>query len=72
MDVVFSIIRANWQPWSPSESPVDQVARFVKRAHHSGPVLVPALVVTEVAYQLGTRVGVETEVRLFGGQARPR
>jgi predicted nucleic acid-binding protein len=31
--------------------------------------LVPILVVTEVAYLLGTRVGVETEVRFLGDLA---
>lgn len=32
-------------------------------------MLVPILVVTEVAYLLGTRVGVETEVRFLGDLA---
>jgi predicted nucleic acid-binding protein len=32
-------------------------------------VLVPVLVVTEVAYLLGTRVGAETEVRFIGDLA---
>jgi predicted nucleic acid-binding protein len=36
---------------------------------HRGPVLVPVLVVTEVAYLLGSRVGVETEVRFLGDLA---
>ena len=37
--------------------------------NHPGPVLVPILVVTEVAYLLGTRVGPETEVRFLGDLA---
>ncbi|MDQ6898430.1 MAG: PIN domain-containing protein [Candidatus Dormibacteraeota bacterium] len=37
--------------------------------NHPGLVLVPILVVTEVAYLLGTRVGVETEVRFLGDLA---
>jgi uncharacterized protein len=37
--------------------------------NHPGPVLVPILVVTEVAYLLGTRVGAETEVRFLGDLA---
>jgi len=32
--------------------------------HHPGPLLVPTLVITEVAYFVGTRLGSETEVRL--------
>ncbi|MDQ6898437.1 MAG: hypothetical protein M3072_02855 [Candidatus Dormibacteraeota bacterium] len=37
--------------------------------NHPGLVLVPILVVTEVAYLLETRVGVETEVRFLSGRA---
>ncbi|MGH7778111.1 MAG: type II toxin-antitoxin system VapC family toxin [Candidatus Dormibacterales bacterium] len=37
--------------------------------NHAGSVLVPILVVTEVAYLLGTRVGMETEVRFLGDLA---
>lgn len=33
---------------------------------HPGPVVVPVLVVTEVAYLLATRLGVEAEVRFLG------
>ena len=36
---------------------------------HPGPVLVPALVVTEVTYLLGTRLGTEAEVRFLGDMA---
>jgi len=34
-----------------------------------GPLLVPILVVTEVAYLLATRIGTETEVRFLGDLA---
>jgi hypothetical protein len=34
-------------------------------AGHPGPLLVPALVVTEVAYLVGTRLGSKPEVRLL-------
>ena len=33
---------------------------------HAGPLLVPELVVTEVVYLLGTRLGTEAEVRFLG------
>lgn len=33
---------------------------------HPGPLLVPELVITEVAYLLGTRLGAEAEVRFLG------
>lgn len=33
---------------------------------HPGPLVVPVLVVTEVAYLLASRLGVEAEVRLLG------
>lgn len=33
---------------------------------HPGPLLVPELVVSEVAYLVGTRLGVEPEVRFLG------
>lgn len=33
---------------------------------HSGPLLVPVLVVTEVAYLLASRLGVDAEVRFLG------
>ena len=36
---------------------------------HPGPLIVPELVVAEVAYLLGTRVGVEAEVRFLGDLA---
>lgn len=36
---------------------------------HVGPLLVPALVVTEVVYLIGTRLGVEAEVRFLGDLA---
>ena len=36
---------------------------------YPGPVLVPVLVITEVAYLLGTRLGAETEVRFLGDLA---
>jgi predicted nucleic acid-binding protein len=41
--------------------------RLIER--HAGPVIVPILVITEVGYLLGTRVGVETEVRFLGDLA---
>jgi len=36
---------------------------------HPGPLIVPELVVTEVAYLLETRLGAETEVRFIGDLA---
>jgi uncharacterized protein len=36
---------------------------------HPGPLVVPTLVITEVAYLLGTRLGVEPEVRFLGDLA---
>ena len=36
---------------------------------HPGPLIVPALVVTEVVYLLGTRLGVDAEVRFLGDLA---
>jgi uncharacterized protein len=36
---------------------------------HPGPLLVPALVVTEVAYLIGARLGVNAEVRFLGDLA---
>ena len=36
---------------------------------HPGPLIVPTLVITEVAYLLGTRLGVEPEVRFLGDLA---
>jgi predicted nucleic acid-binding protein len=36
---------------------------------HPGPLLVPTLVVTEVAYLLGTRLGWEAEARFLGDLA---
>ncbi len=36
---------------------------------HPGPLVVPILVVTEVAYLLATRLGVEPEVRFLGDLA---
>jgi predicted nucleic acid-binding protein len=33
---------------------------------HPGPLVVPVLVVTEVAYLLGTRLGADAEVRFLG------
>ncbi|MDP3984084.1 MAG: PIN domain-containing protein [Acidimicrobiia bacterium] len=33
---------------------------------HPGPLVVPALVITEVTYLIGTRLGVEAEVRFLG------
>jgi predicted nucleic acid-binding protein len=36
---------------------------------HAGPAIVPILVVTEVAYLLATRLGLETEVRFLGDVA---
>lgn len=33
---------------------------------HPGPLIVPTLVVTEVAYLLGTRLGADPEVRFLG------
>lgn len=36
---------------------------------HPGPLIVPTLVVTEVAYLLGTRLGADPEVRFLGDLA---
>ncbi len=36
---------------------------------HAGPLLVPMLVITEVAYLVGTRLGVAAEVRFLGDLA---
>jgi uncharacterized protein len=36
---------------------------------HPGPLIVPTLVVTEVVYLIGTRLGVEAEVRFLGDLA---
>ena len=36
---------------------------------HPGPLIVPVLVITEVAYLLGARLGVEPEVRFLGDLA---
>ncbi|MBS4730427.1 PIN domain-containing protein [Mycobacterium sp. SM1] len=36
---------------------------------HPGPLVVPTLVITEVVYLLGTRLGVEPEVRFLGDLA---
>lgn len=36
---------------------------------HPGPLLVPTLVITEVAYLLGTRLGAGAEVRFLGDLA---
>jgi predicted nucleic acid-binding protein len=36
---------------------------------HRGPLIVPELVITEVAYLLGTRIGVDAEVRFIGDLA---
>ena len=36
---------------------------------HPGPLVVPTLVVTEVAYLLGTRIGWEAEARFLGDLA---
>jgi len=36
---------------------------------HPGPLLVPTLVITEVTYLLGTRLGPEAEVRFLGDLA---
>lgn len=33
---------------------------------HAGPLLVPTLVITEVAYLIGTRLGADPEVRFLG------
>ena len=37
--------------------------------HHPGPLIVPVLVITEVAYLIGTRLGVDAEVRFLGDLA---
>lgn len=36
---------------------------------HPGPLIVPELVITEVTYLLGTRIGAEAEVRFIGDLA---
>lgn len=33
---------------------------------HPGPLVVPSLVITEVTYLIGTRLGVEAEIRFLG------
>jgi hypothetical protein len=38
-------------------------------ATHDGPLIVPTLVITEVAYLLATRLGTEPEVRFLGDLA---
>lgn len=38
-------------------------------AEHPGPLVVPTLVVTEVAYLIGTRLGAAAEVRFLGDLA---
>lgn len=38
-------------------------------SEHHGPILVPILVITEVAYLLATRLGPEAEVRFLGDLA---
>jgi uncharacterized protein len=42
----------------------DQCLELVEA--HPGPLLVPVLVVTEVAYLLATRLGVEAKIRFLG------
>lgn len=42
----------------------DQCLELVET--HPGPLVVPVLVVTEVAYLLATRLGVEAEIRFLG------
>ena len=37
--------------------------------HHPGPLIVPHLVITEVAYLIGTRLGASAEVRFLGDLA---
>ena len=36
---------------------------------HPGPLIVPALVITEVTYLIGTRLGADAEVRFLGDLA---
>ncbi len=36
---------------------------------HRGPLLIPTLVITEVAYLIGTRLGVHAEIRFLGDLA---
>jgi predicted nucleic acid-binding protein len=36
---------------------------------HPGPLIVPVLVITEVVYLIGTRLGVEAEIRFLGDLA---
>lgn len=36
---------------------------------HAGPLIVPALVITEVVYLIGTRLGAEAEIRFVGDLA---
>jgi predicted nucleic acid-binding protein len=36
---------------------------------HPGPLIIPTLVITEVAYLIGTRLGTEPEVRFLGDLA---
>lgn len=36
---------------------------------HPGPLIVPTLVITEVVYLLGTRLGIQAEVRFLGDLA---
>ncbi|MFQ5524346.1 MAG: type II toxin-antitoxin system VapC family toxin [Acidimicrobiia bacterium] len=37
--------------------------------HHPGPLIVPVLVITEVAYLIGARLGVDAEARFLGDLA---
>jgi uncharacterized protein len=37
--------------------------------HHPGPLVVPVLVITEVAYLIGSRLGSDAEVRFLGDLA---
>lgn len=37
--------------------------------HHPGPLVVPVLVITEVAYLIGSRLGPDAEVRFLGDLA---
>ena len=47
-----------------------QVGLDVLLEEHPGPLLVPVLVITEVTYLLGSRLGVEAEVRFLGSYPR--
>ncbi|TMG56960.1 MAG: PIN domain-containing protein [Chloroflexi bacterium] len=51
------------------EDDVDHETCLELLTSHAGPLLVPQLVITEVAYLIATRLGVSAEVRFIGDLA---